>query len=114
MRMRMITAALAAVAAFTTSLAGAHFDREPCNGAITILPQPGPGGNGNLYIDDRSDPDVPDDIDHWIYIEANGHNGLQTGGSNDVHGLDESPVANFYDGCFSEHGIANGQDSLVF
>jgi hypothetical protein len=41
-----------------------------CNGVVTAI--------GPLYLDDRSGGD-PMAIDHWLYLESNGVEGLQSG-----------------------------------
>lgn len=111
MRIRLIALTLVAGAiALGTTTAGAHFDREPCNGTVTAQA----AGDQTVYVDDRSTGE-PGDINHWVYVESNGHPGVQTGGTNDVHGLESIPGAfDFADPCMSTHGIANGQDTLVF
>lgn len=107
---RLLLAGVVFATVAAPMISGAHFLKEACNGVVTVVEVP---GAATAYVEDRSDPDEPDDINHWVYIESNGHPGLQTGGNNDVHGLESTPAGDFADPCFSEHGVGNGQDTLV-
>ncbi len=46
-----------------------------CGGVVTEIP----AGTETLYIDDRSEGALT--INHWIYLESNGQDGLQQGGT---------------------------------
>ena len=113
-------AGLVAVAAIASAPAAtAHYRAEACNGEVSVLAGDEQSPDDvTVYLDNRADEADPADIDHWIYIESNGHAGLQTGGPNALHGIDAIPGAfNFEDPCISQHGTGpakDNADTLVF
>ncbi len=54
-----------------------------------------PAGTETLYLDDRSS--AAGEINHWVYLESNGVEGLQSGGDNVV--LEDNEFFGFTDPC---------------
>lgn len=71
-----------------------------CNGTIVTID----AGVGTLYIDDRSDP--PGNV--WIYLEANGEEGLQSGTPCSFHSCDGPLPIDTRDHCWHP-----GHDTLL-
>lgn len=72
-----------------------------CNGVVTAISV----GSETVYIDDRSDGAVT--LNHWIYLESNGVEGLQSGGTNPWAG--QQPILTGSDGCHHENS-----DQMIF
>ncbi len=99
--------------------ATAHYVAEERNGEVSVLAGDEQSPDDvTVYLYNRADEADPSDVDHWIYIESNGHAGLQTGGPNAFHGIDAIPGAFiFEDACVSQHGTGpanDNTDTLVF
>ena len=65
---KLVAIALAAVA--MTSVANASHSASPCGSAVETINAEG----ATLYL-------INDDTGTWIYLEQNGHDGLQRGGA---------------------------------
>lgn len=75
-----------------------------CNGTITQFDT----AAGTFYVDDRTDGEAT--LNHWVYLESNGIEGLQSGGASAVLGdLDA-------DSCYEldENGDPIAPDTLIF
>jgi hypothetical protein len=126
---RSIKLALAAgvIAAAIAPSVGAHYLEKPCNGVVTTHTTDA----GKFYTDHRTaqvenenfpgelnnpvigKPQPGEDGGSWIYLETNGHGGLQSGGSHAVLGSEGDAL--FRDPCVSDHKPASGAlDSIVF
>ncbi len=118
---RMLAAAVALSAALTPVVGGTHDKLAACNGFVTAYEV----GDQIIYNDDRgrnqdgSDaegdgiPTVPGaTAAWWVYLEDNGHEGLQTGGDHAV--LGETPT--FTDTCVNVEGNHTDlpSDSVLF
>lgn len=64
---------LLTMTALVFALAMPHGAALHCNGEIITIGS----GDTALYLDDRSSS--PGDINHWIYLESNDQEGLQSG-----------------------------------
>jgi len=115
MAIRPASLALAAFAlvASISSFAGAHFQARACNGEVSTDDV----GGQVVYTDWHNDEGLPVPApfaqEFWIYLETNGHPGLQTGGDHFALG-EGGDIAGLTDDCKATHGIDNGYDSIVF
>lgn len=89
LRIRVLAGSLVLAAVVAPRAGTAHQNPAACNGTITTIGRaPGP----IVYVDDRHRAA----IDHYFYLESNGHAGLQTGGESATSYLYPQ-----YDGCFN-------------
>ncbi len=93
MRIRklMIGLAAAGIVASMFGAVGAHDKIAACNGDITAHEV----GDQIIYTDFREE--LPN-INHWVYLEDNGHEWLQTGGDHAVLGEGGGSIG-FTDPC---------------
>ena len=113
LRKLLIGLAAAAIVAPMFGSVGAHDKLAACNGVVTAHDV----GGQIIYNDDRG-PDEANPVDGiasggwWIYLEDNGHEGLQSGG--DHAAIGETPV--FSDTCVNVEGEHADlpKDSILF
>ena len=118
---RMLAAALALGAVTAPIVGGTHDKLAACNGFVTAYEV----GDQIIYNDDRGRDQDGSDADGdglptvpgatgawWLYLETNGHGGLQTGG--DHAALGETPT--FSDSCVNVEGDHTNMpsDSVLF
>ena len=112
---KTLTMAALAGAALTLSAGGAHTaDPNDCAGIITAYETPA----GTIYTDDQDpEPGVPGVTEAtWIYLESNGHPGLQKGGYHPmsaVVGEDVTESQGWLDTCNTAHN-GSGVDTMLY
>ena len=91
-------------------------DPNDCAGLITVYATPG----ATFYTDDHGTtqpvPGPPGLEEFWIYMESNGHAGLQKGGFNaasPIVGEDVIETIGGYDACNTAHN-GSGNDTILF
>lgn len=84
-------AILTTLSLFALALVAPIGSAAHCNGVVTAIP----AGTETLYLDDRSS--AAGEINHWVYLESNGVEGLQSGGDNVV--LEDNEFFGFTDPC---------------
>ena len=113
MRKLMTTLAAAGIAASIFGSAGAHDKLAACNGDVSASDV----GGQIVYVDDRG-PDQANPVDGvasggwWVYLEDNGHEGLQSGGDHVALG----PTPLFTDSCVNVEDDHKdlAKDSILF
>lgn len=143
MRIRAIVLTAAVGAALAVPAAGVtHTVKKACHGSDRVLTTQKLESGAVIYNDDRGwlgDPDTAPVYDaigrnqrlpalsrkgdasgFWLYLETNGHDGLQTGGDHAVLG-ESGEAAGFTDPCKATHTKTKkkrsptwGYDSIVF
>ena len=111
---RVLAAGFVVAAATAPAMVGAHDQLAECNGVVT----PYDVGGQIVYTDDRGPeedglPTVPGVTGaYWVYLESNGHEGLQSGGDHAL--LGETPT--FTDTCVNREGPHKDLpgDSILF
>lgn len=135
MRIRLVLVLGVIGAALAAPLVGTtHTVNAACHGGDRVVTVLANQGGQTVYNDDRgffgrpdTDPvydtlgegtRIPalsrddDPSGFWIYVEANGHDGLQTGGDHAVLG-ETGEAAGFTDPCKAPHGTS-GFDAILF
>lgn len=122
MRRMLSSVALVAVALGLVATEAHQVDPRDCAALITKYATPG----GTFYTDDHGEnqpvPGPPGASEFWVYMESNGHKGLQKGGYHQVivaaMGEELTETAGERDGCDTtrhrKHSRRLQPDMIIF